>query len=141
MFAGQYSQVKTPFAQELVVNSFGPLPVLITDVTTYSPFWNSMVDMVPPPTESGSIHFPAKPGIGSWPVPDWFTEVAGGKVAGGNIAGGNVAGSCVAGGNEVGVDAGIRELHEQAMMNSPAMAPIRTSQNFFRVSIWFLLFE
>jgi hypothetical protein len=113
---GQYSQVNTPFDQELFVSSFGPLPVLTTEVTTYSPFVYSIVDIVPPPLESGSIHFPAKPGIGSWPLEGWTGW-----------------------GAEVGL--GVRELHEQAMITIPRMTPMITSQNFLRVSICLLLYR
>jgi hypothetical protein len=42
-------------------------------------------------------------------------------------------------GATVGVDEGIRELHEQAMIIIPATAPIKTSQNFLRMSIYVLL--
>ena len=115
---GQYSHVKTPFDQDVFVTSFGPLPVLTTEVTTYPPFFHSIVDTVPPPLESGSIHFPAKPGIASWLLYGW------------------------AGWTDWGVEVaeGIRELHEQAISIIPAMDPIRTSQNFLRVSIYILLF-
>jgi hypothetical protein len=123
---GQYSQVKTPLDQELFVSSFAPLPVLTTEVTTYSPFVYAMVDMVPPPLESGSIHFPTKPGMDSPPI-------AGEVARGASVAMGARAAT-------VGVDEGIRELHEQAMIIIPATVPIRTSQNFLRVSIGYLLF-
>jgi hypothetical protein len=71
------------------------------------------------PEVSGSFQRPANPGIASW-----------------LDAGGLVVDS----GAEVGVGVGMRELHEQAMITIPAMAPIRTSQNFLRISICFLLF-
>jgi hypothetical protein len=62
---GQYLQVKTPFAQEKVFNSFPPLLVLITEVTTYVLFCHTMVETVSSLVESGSIHLPARPGIAS----------------------------------------------------------------------------
>jgi hypothetical protein len=62
---GQYLQVKTPFAQEKVFNSFPPLLVLITEVITYVLFCHTMVETVSPLLESGSIHLPARPGIAS----------------------------------------------------------------------------
>jgi hypothetical protein len=122
---GQYSQVRTPLSQKDFVTSFGPRPVLITDVTTYLSFCHSIVFMVPPPFESGSIHAPAKPGIASWPEVD-------GEVA---------TGAVVASGATVAVGVGMRELHEHAMITNPAMAPMSTSQNFLRISISFLLFR
>ena len=163
--AGQYTQVKTPFNQDDFVTSFTPLAELITEATTYMPFCHLMVDTVPPPLESGSIHFPAKPGIASWPATGRVEEVVNGaKVpigsAGGNITGGKVADERVADGSVVGInvggsgvanravpnedmdalDAGRRELHE-AMITIPAMAPIKTSQYFPCISIYLLHFQ
>jgi hypothetical protein len=54
--------------------------------------------------------------------------------------GGKVAtGAEVAMGTAVGVGVGMSELHEQAMITIPAMAPIKTIQNFLRISIGTLL--
>jgi len=51
-------------------------------------------------------------------------------------SGGKVArGAEVARGTAVAVGVGMRELHEQAMITIPAMAPIKTIQNFLRISI------
>jgi hypothetical protein len=163
--AGQYTQVKTPFDQDDFVTSFTPLAEFITDDTIYMPFCHAMVDTVPPPLESGSIHFPAKPGISSWPATGWVEEVVNGaKVpvgsAGGNITGGSVADERVADGSVVGNKVGgddvanravpngamvalglrRRELHV-AMITIPATAPINTSQYFPCVSIYLLHFQ
>jgi hypothetical protein len=48
-------------------------------------------------------------------------------------------GGKVARGSAVAVGVGMRELHEQAMITIPATAPIKTSQNFLRISICTLL--
>jgi hypothetical protein len=67
------------------------------------------------------------------------TSVAMGAVVaiGGMVGrGGKVArGAEVARGSAVAVGVGMSELHEQAMITIPAMAPIKTIQNFLRISI------
>jgi hypothetical protein len=119
-----------------------------------------MVDTVSPLTESGSIHFPARPGMACWAATGWVeavdngAPVTSGSGEAGNITGGNVAdervadgsgegkavgGGSVANGAMVGLGVGKRELHE-AMIAIPAMAPIDTSQNFPCISIYFLHF-
>jgi hypothetical protein len=123
-----------------------------------------MVDTVPPPLESGSSHFAAKPGTASWPLTGWDEEVVngakviigngpGGSITGGSVAdervadgstagdkvgGGGVADRAITKGPVVGLGVGMRELQE-AMITIPAMAPIITSQNFLRISICLLL--
>jgi len=78
--------------------------------------------------------------MASWPVAG---EVAtGASVATGDAVatGASVAtGGSVTTGAAVGVGVGIRELHEQAMITIPAMAPIKTNQNLRRISIRLLL--
>jgi len=119
-----------------------------------------MVETVSPLTESGSIHFPAKPGMACCPATGWVEEVVTGATVAigsgdaGNITGGNVADERVADGSGVGnavgeggvangamvgLGMGMRKLHE-AMIPIPAMAPIDTSQNFLCISINFLNF-
>lgn len=118
------------------------------------------METVSPLTESGSTHFPAKPGSASCPAGGRIEEVAigapvtSGNGEAGNITGGNVAdervadgsgegnvvgGGGVANGRMVGLGLGKRELHE-AMIAIPVMAPIDTSQNFPCISIYFLHF-
>jgi hypothetical protein len=104
--------------------------------------------------ESGSIHFPAKPGSASWPATGWVEEVvndakvpvgsAGGSITGGSVAdervadgsvvgryvgGGGVANSAVPNDAMAALGAGMRELHE-AMITIPAIAPINISKYF-----------
>jgi hypothetical protein len=134
---------------------------LITETTTYVPFCQAMVDTVSPLTESGSTHFPVRPGMACWAEAGWVEEVAiGAPVASGNgeagnITGGNFADERVADGSgegkavgggvvancaTVGLGVGKRELHE-AMTAIPAKTPIDTSQNFPCISIYFLHFS
>ena len=165
---GQYSHVRTPFFHEKLFSSFPPRLGLTTSVTTYPPFSHTMVEIVPPPLESGSIHFPARPGIASPGIGDETSvgaEVATGIVVavGAEVAAGTVvvvgaevaAGTEVAAGAEVttgalvtstvGLAKGVavsgkwREEHEQAMIVIPATAPIKTSQNLLLISISLLL--
>ena len=148
--AGQYTQVRTPFDQDDFVTSLPPRPELTTEVTTYVPFCQAIVDRVPPPLESGSSHFPARPGSPSWPASGWDDEdvsgatVSVGLAAGGSMTGSGVAdervadgsgdGSAVSNGAMVACGVGVRELHETTI-NIPAMLPIKTSQNFLFVPI------
>ena len=125
--AGQYTQVKTPFNQDDFVTSFTPLAEFITDDTVYVPFCHVMVDTVPPPLESGSIHFPAKPGSASWPATGWVEEVVNGvKVpvgsAGGSITGGSVADERVADGSIVGNKVGRGGVANRAVSNDGMVA-------------------
>jgi len=165
-FAGQYTQVKTPFDQDDFVTSFTPRLELTTEVTIYVPFCHAIVDRVPPPLESGSSHFPPKPGNASWPATGWDDEgvsgatvsvgladggsmtgggvaderVADGSVVGNKVGGGGVANSAAPNGAMVVLGVGIRKLHE-AMITIPAIAPINTSKYFLWVSIYFLHFQ
>ena len=77
--------------------------------------------------ESGSIHFPAKPGIASWPATGWIEEVVNGaKVpvgsAGGNITGGNVADERVADGSVAGINVGGGGVANRAVSNDGMVA-------------------
>ena len=154
--AGQYIQVSTPFAQEDLVTSLTPRLELITEVTTYVPSCHTMVETVPPPLESGSIHFPARPGSACWPAAGWDEAVANGARVGvasgsaGSITGGRVAedrvadgsgdGGAVGEGGMVAAGVEVRTLHA-ATISVPAMAPMKPSQNLLCICIFFLRFQ
>jgi len=77
--------------------------------------------------ESGSIHFPAKPEISSWPATGWVEEVVNGakvpiRSAGGNITGGTVADERVADGSVTGINVGGGGVANRAVSNDGMVA-------------------